>query len=356
MAKEFEFMADTRDDLAVIEFANKASRLYEQSSYPEDAKRMADKYRDDANNRQFIKYSYAQDISDHVNACLPVVKDIIKHSSIEILDFLRVSNQMIPSREQMLEGARVLMDRNFLMQIGAPISILDSNGNIAQSFHTMVQKTDYYMHEATFEYLRINYEVWLSHLFNQLNDEAHWNSENVIDYFENHLWYGDESIKHLGSGDLIKFRFNDLLIPGIRAYFDEIEKFKADGTYIPNFQLPLESLTLRIEGIVRYIASKNGIQTHYTREDDNGAYISKEKDINMLLANSETELIDLLGADLHLYLVNLLIHKNGSNLRNEIAHAFLIPQNYSNFKIMNEVLIAIIRLGDKRLMPSEKAE
>jgi adenosyl cobinamide kinase/adenosyl cobinamide phosphate guanylyltransferase len=116
--------------------------------------------------------------------------------------------------------------------------------------------------------------------------------------------------------------------------------------------LALESLTLRSEGILRYIAGRNGIQTHYTREDENGTFVSKEKDINMLLASSETDLIALLGEDLHLFLVNLLIHKNGSNLRNEIAHAFLIPQNYNNFKVINEVLITIIRLGDKRFIPS----
>ena len=113
----------------------------------------------------------------------------------------------------------------------------------------------------------------------------------------------------------------------------------------------LDSLTIRIEGIIRHIAAINGIQTHYTREDENGVFVSKEKDINMLLANNETELITLLGDDLHLFLTHLLIHKNGSNLRNEIAHAFLIPQNYNNFKVMNEVLIAVIRLGDKRLIP-----
>ncbi|MBK8828704.1 MAG: DUF4209 domain-containing protein [Saprospiraceae bacterium] len=110
-------------------------------------------------------------------------------------------------------------------------------------------------------------------------------------------------------------------------------------------------MTIRIEGIIRHIAAINGIQTHYTREDENGVFVSKEKDINMLLANNETELITLLGDDLHLFLTHLLIHKNGSNLRNEIAHAFLIPQNYNNFKVMNEVLIAVIRLGDKRLIP-----
>lgn len=356
MAQEYEYMVEVRSDFATIGFANTASRIYEQSGYREDAKRMAHKYRDEADNRQFVKYNSYQDITDQVNACLPVVREIVKQTYIEILDYLRDSNQIIPSREQMLNGARVLMEGNFFMQIEAPISIYDTNGNIAQSFHTLEQKTDYYMHEATYEYLRTNYHVWLGHLFDHLNEEAHWNLENVIEYFENHLWYGQVSIKKLGSGETIGFKFIDLLSPSIKAYFDEIEKYKYDRTYIANFQLPLESLTLRIEGIVRHIAAINGIQTHYTREDENGVFVSKEKDINMLLANSETELIDLLGDDLHSYLVNLLIHKNGSNLRNEIAHAFLIPQNYNNFKVMNEVLIAIIRLGDKKFMPSEKAE
>jgi len=352
MAQEFEFMVETRNDLAVIEFANKASRLYELAGFKEDSKRMAEKYRENADNRQFEKFSYSQDITEEVNSCLPFIRSIVKKSYTFVLDYLRDSNQILPNKEEMIERAQIILRENSFIQIGAAISIYDINGNIAQTFNSQLEKLNYYMHEATYEYLRINYHIWLGHLFDHLNEEIHWNADNVIDYCENHLWYGNESIKHLGSGGTISFRFIDLISPGIRSYFDEIEKYKAKRNYICNFQLAMESLSLRIEGIVRYIAERNEIQTHYSREDDNGTYISKEKDINMLLSNSESDLIALLGEDLHLYLTNLLIHKNGSNLRNDIAHAFLIPQNYSNFKLMNEVLIAIIRLGDKRFIKS----
>lgn len=356
MAQEYEYMTEVRNDLAVIEFANKASKLYQQSGYDEDAKRMANKYRDSADSRQFETIRNSIDITEQVQANLKVIKKLVKQSYVDILDNLRVSNQIIPTKSQMVGRAIAILEGDVFLNTVVALSIYDSNSNIAQSFHTFGQKIDYYMHEATYDYLKMTYHVWLGHLFGHLNEEAYWNSENVIDYFENHLWYGDESIKHLGSGDSINFRFIDLLSPGIKAYFDEIEKYKAERSYIFNFQLALDSLTLRIEGILRNIASINGIQTHYPKEDENGIYISKEKDINMLLANNEAELIAILGEDLHLFLVHLLIHKKGSNLRNEIAHSFLIPQNYCNFKIMNEVLIAIIRLGDKRMMPSKKAE
>ncbi|MBK8371044.1 MAG: DUF4209 domain-containing protein [Saprospiraceae bacterium] len=356
MAKEYEFMMGIREDLAAIEFANKAARLYEQSGYKEDSNRMAEKYRELADSRQFQSVRNSIDITEQVNNCLPFVQNLVKQDFNYILDYIKVSNAILPNKSKMIEKAIAIMQNDFFMQIGSPISIFDNNGNIAQSFHTQVQKTDYFMHESTMEYLRFNYHVWLGHLFDHLNEEAHWNADNVIDYCENHLWYGDESIKQLGSGETINFRFVDLISSGIRAYFGEIEKYKADRDYVANFQLALESLTLRIEGIVRHIAAINGIQTHYTREDDNGVFVSKEKDINMLLANSEVELIARLGEDLHLFLTHLLIHKKGSNLRNEIAHAFLIPQNYANFKVMNEVLIAVIRLGDKRLMLSNNID
>lgn len=352
MAQEFEYMVNTRNDLAIIEFANKASRLYEQTGNKEDAKRMAKKYRELADSRQFQTVTNRKDITKQVHANLPVIKDLVKQSFLYILDYLSRSNNILPIKRQIYETATRILSKNIFIQIGVSLSVYDSNGNIAQSFHTSEQKLDFYIHQETYEYLRSNYYVWLGHLFEHLNEEAHWNSANLIDYFENHLWYSEDVIKQLGSGESINFKFIDLLSPGIRAYFYEIEKYKADRDYVANFQLTLESLTLRIEGIIRHIAAMNGIQTHYTREDENGVFVSKEKDINMLLSNSETELIALVGDDLHLFLVNLLIHKNGSNLRNEIAHAFLIPQNYSNFKVMNEVLIAIIRLGDKRLIPT----
>jgi hypothetical protein len=352
IALEYEYMVENRSDLASIGFANTASRLYEQSDYLEDAKRMAEKYRELADSREFQTFINSIDITEQVHANLPLIEHRVKESFVEILDNLRVSNQIIPSKDQMLHDARVLMDNNFIIQIGGAVSIYDSNGNTAQSFHTLEQKIDFFMHEATYEYLRKNYHVWLGHLFDYLNEEEHWHADNVIDYFENHLWYGDLSIKQIGSGETIEYRFIDLISPGIRSYFNEIEKFKADRTYICNFQLALDSLTIRIEGILRNIAERNGIQTHYTREDENGTFISKEKDINMLLAISETDLIALLGEDFHLFLTHLLIHKNGSNLRNDIAHSFLLPQDYCNFKVINEVLVAIIRLGDKRFMTS----
>ncbi|MBK8887580.1 MAG: hypothetical protein IPN46_13985 [Saprospiraceae bacterium] len=186
MAQEYEYMVNTRDDLAIIEFSNKASRLYELSGYSEDAKRMADKYRENAENRQMQTYSNSIDITDQVNACLPVVREIAKKSYIEILNYLRDSNQIIPLREQMLERAILILNGDVFIQTIVALSIHDSNGNIAQSFYTLEQKTDYYMHESTMEYLRYNYHVWLGHLFDHLNEEAHWNADNVIDYCENH--------------------------------------------------------------------------------------------------------------------------------------------------------------------------
>ncbi|MBK8828702.1 MAG: hypothetical protein IPO26_19005 [Saprospiraceae bacterium] len=41
-------------------------------------KRMADKYRENAENRQMQTYSNSIDITDQVNACLPVVREIAK--------------------------------------------------------------------------------------------------------------------------------------------------------------------------------------------------------------------------------------------------------------------------------------
>ncbi|MBK6499065.1 MAG: hypothetical protein IPG00_13230 [Saprospiraceae bacterium] len=99
--------------------------------------------------------------------------------------------------------------------------------------------------------------------------------------------------------------------------------------------MALESLTLRIEGILRYIAGKNGVVTHQTREE-NGAYVSKEKD-----ANSPCFLIEMVCINI----ITCLPFNVPREIFSGVPSSFPFPKNMI-FKI-KALLLDIINLKGK---------
>ena len=53
-----------------------------------------------------------------------------------------------------------------------------------------------------------------------------------------------------------------------------------------------------------------------------------------------------LGEDLTIYLKSIFVERVGNNLRNEVAHSFLLPFEYKNFITISKVFVAILRLSN----------
>jgi hypothetical protein len=106
--------------------------------------------------------------------------------------------------------------------------------------------------------------------------------------------------------------------------------------------LSIDSLALKIEGMLRDICEFNGILTYELKQDRQGRTISQEKDIHKLLY--EEEIQKLFDKNDLLFLKFLLVEKAGYNLRHKVAHSLMSFYEY-NINYMNLLVLAILKFG-----------
>lgn len=106
--------------------------------------------------------------------------------------------------------------------------------------------------------------------------------------------------------------------------------------------LAMDSLALKIEGLVRDICVFSGITTFYQVKDKQGRSIIREKDINWLLR--EDPIKNLFDEDDLLLFKFVLVEKAGLNLRHKIAHCLIDYLEYS-ISHMHLLLLVLLKLG-----------
>ena len=126
------------------------------------------------------------------------------------------------------------------------------------------------------------------------------------------------------------------LSPGINQYFQDYSSYLENPNDNPQFVLSIDSLVLKIEGIIRDLAHKKCISTTHFKEND-----TSEKSLKMLL--NEKELENIIRKDDLFFLKYLLTDREGMNLRNEVAHSLMKHTKY-NRDNANLVILALFRL------------
>lgn len=121
----------------------------------------------------------------------------------------------------------------------------------------------------------------------------------------------------------------------------------------PNLVLPIDSLTLKMEGMLRDLCEFSGVATFFQTSDKKGRPIVREKDLHALLY--EDKIKELFDEDDLLLFKYLLVEKAGLNLRHRIAHSLLYFQEY-NLDIMHLLIIALLRIGKYDFLKEDKQE
>lgn len=104
----------------------------------------------------------------------------------------------------------------------------------------------------------------------------------------------------------------------------------------------MDSLIVKLEGLIRDLCEFSRITTFYMTKDNKGRNIIQEKDINALLYEEDVK--KLFDEDDLLFLRYLLIEKAGLNLRNKVAHSLMAIHDY-NAGSMHLVMLALLRLA-----------
>jgi hypothetical protein len=285
---------------------------------------------------EYAKFSVEIDNDKFIKIIEKNVDNVLKYTPNEIILFLMTSKSLFPKYSDL----NIITEENFKE---APIlsecskMIIDQNGHPTKYIKTIKENKSFNLDLNYKEHLEIYYNHLVSDIFINAILKKKFSAEILINYLKNNSWIGkDQDIPH---GSKIKYNWLSNISPSISDYFRQIEIYIVNPNSA-NFILCIDSLVLKIEGIIRDLCEFNEIIT--SKSDRNNKLTRKEKDINELLREDKLE--DILGKDDLLFLKMLLIEKSGYNLRNNIAHALIKSNNYTIYNA-SLILLAVLRLS-----------
>lgn len=284
------------------------------------------------------------DVTD-LNKEIEKYADLVKKlDSTEIIKLLMHGNEFIPSREKLMKTVRE--DQSFLFKVSS--SVVDERGHTSRHYQTEDEKD---FEQLLFSF-NIELQLWFFPLIREMISKAFISGKlgypNVLSYLKSESWLGQEFQFNIQNDSKLKGRWLTQIAPSIVEFFVALDHFYFSQKSISNLIPAIDSVTVKIEGIIRTLAEYSNIDTFIIKNDKSGRSISEEKDLNKLL--TDPEITNLLGKNDTLFLRFLFTEKSGFNLRNKVAHSLMTFEDYSIGTFML-IFLALLKLGKFRLNP-----
>ena len=152
-------------------------------------------------------------------------------------------------------------------------------------------------------------------------------------------WYGANIEKELSGGDIYKYNWLQYIGPSIESFFLKFEKFiqgdKSSNLYIQE----IDSLSLKIEGMIRDMIWLANIEDFHT------FYFDRNKNFNWCNINQylKDQNIFRIIPENDVYFLKYFLTEH-RNLRNRVAHSLTFLGEYGVYNMVI-LFIAILRLS-----------
>jgi hypothetical protein len=132
----------------------------------------------------------------------------------------------------------------------------------------------------------------------------------------------------------------DNLKPSLKLFFDELQDSINDKRdTLNNTSIIIDSMTLKIEYLLRYLCVKENIST-CKLHDSKGQIVTMEKLLDDILADLKDSCSQF--TEDHFRLLKFVLTPKGFNLRNSVAHGLLDPIEYNPLYIYALLYIILI--------------
>lgn len=162
---------------------------------------------------------------------------------------------------------------------------------------------------------------------------------SLKEFLTKHTWYGSDINHTKPDGEKEIFNWLDLLLPSLFSFFQQAEiDIKTNKKSNIGYILAIDSLVLKFEGILREFSRSIGAQTieitkNGTKERISFERLLDDKKFNKLVPSDDIAFF------------KYLFTSNGIDLRNNVAHCFYKPKNYSG-AIMWLLISAFLKIGN----------
>lgn len=159
----------------------------------------------------------------------------------------------------------------------------------------------------------------------------------TLEFLREQTWIGQVEFLDDAGNPSSAYRLVEWVEPAIKNYFGEMERVAQQADYEPEMMLCVDSLSVKIEGLLRHYCRllNPPIATNKTAANGDQQGLPLEEVIKSIEEYS--------GEDAG-YLLRYIFTREGWNVRNNIAHGFLPPQSYS-VGLMQMVLLALFTVA-----------
>jgi phosphopantetheinyl transferase (holo-ACP synthase) len=333
-----------------IEFCNHALEYYKLAKNEEKIEKLEAIYTELSRSLEFPKIEVEIDLKEYIADCEKRVKELMKFTPEQIIGFIMTDKSLLPDYQFTKELTQKI-SKQFQMQANLPITLTDEQGHTAQCF-TTPEEIELYRTLHQYHMILENYCMrFLNMVFIEGLKENKITYEALMEFFQKYSWFG-KTIPKKRFNKEVPHNWLSLLAPSLFEYFAQMDYWKASGNY-PNLVLCIDSLVLKIEGLLRDMFFFKDIATFTSKADKNGKRITYEKELNALL--NEKRMSELFDPNDLLLFKFVLIEKAGYNLRHKIAHSLMLSAEY-HVNYAHLLILILLKLGSYNLTITRKTD
>lgn len=335
------YQAEDGKNFAVISFCQQALENYKKIKDPKKIKELEKRYIELKGSMELAKVEKKVDLTNHIKKCKEIAAKIVTKEQAEgIIMILMRSKDLLPKYKDMEKHANKVGEDSIIFQL-IPETVMDQRGHAAQHFNEKDEKHSRRILEMYNWEIQFNKRFIIKEIFFQAIIEKKLSGEVFLKFFKEKSWLG-KNLKRTVAGEEIQYNWLNLIAPSILNYFNMMNYFFLDPRESPNLVLPIDSLTLKIEGMLRDMCEFSGEATFFQTKDKKGRPLVRERDLHALLYKDKIK--ELFDEDDLLFFKYLLVEQAGLNLRHRIAHSLLYFREY-NLDIMHLLIMALLRIG-----------
>ena len=330
-------------------FADAAAAYKELRDY-EKAAGLELLYKEHGKKMHFGKIEHETDITAVIELAKSVTNHLLDQGPEAVLTFLMNDKSLLPDLARVREATKKQLETNpFLAHIR--LAIIDEQGNEAKKAASPEETFSHWTSvNYGYELGMKTYNIMHVLLFEAIKKRV-LGTGQFVDFLLKTSWLGRRLKLVSAQGETIEYSWLEALLPAVHDYFTQMSFYFHDDRNQPYFMLALDSLTVKIEGMLRDLCRLFGRSTMVTKKDGT-AVTTQEKNLYQLL--EDEVLKGKLGEDLVFFLKFVLIDKSGLGLRDRLAHGLMLPREYSVEK-MHYLLLAALRLGAFQFLDAEKS-
>lgn len=348
IAKAYEELGENAaasNRLSAISYIERSMKYYSMSSFPEEFSRLEKRY-DELRGEIALGTTKTTMPDDYVQTVRKKITDTIAELPPEgIVAFLAEFPMMKPLAEIRKDVEILKSESAFFAML--PSSIMDKFGNTVKRYYSsdeIEEKNLLDSYNLTFQLAMQQIAVFIHESFKA----GKLNLDEIMNTLSK-SWL-NEPVNRKYNGYNVKVVPMENLKPGIKLLFDELSLINSEQRISSNIILIVDSLTLKIEYVLRFLCERLGIITFKPVTQRTTTDVVMEKNIDDIF--SELSTAKGLPEDDKYFFKYILTEKAGWNMRHRVAHG-LIDSNEYDFMDAIGLLLIILRISSYKFINNE---